>query len=103
MAALLFVSTPWIVQVSTTGFVEGASALYLLMTLYAFLLWKTSPDRSPILLALCGYMAGSSVSCKYPGVLFVVLPFAACIAVTHFEKAETGKADARRSRPIINR
>ncbi len=92
VAALLFVSTPWIVQVSTTGFVEGASSLYLLMTLYAFLLWKTSPDRSPILLALCGYMAGSSVSCKYPGVLFVVLPFAACIVLLGFERVRGKRA-----------
>jgi dolichyl-phosphate-mannose-protein mannosyltransferase len=99
VAAVLFVSTPWIVQVSTTGFVEGASALYLLMTLYAFWLWQKSPDRSPMLLALCGYMAGSAVSCKYPGVLFVVLPFAAGIALMDFEKIESGKADGRKRRP----
>ena len=99
VAAVLFVSTPWIVQVSTTGFVEGASALYLLMTLYAFWLWRKSPHRSTILLALCGYMAGSAVSCKYPGVLFVVLPFAACIAVTEFEKAGGGKAGGRKKAP----
>ena len=95
VAALLFVSTPWIVRVSTTGFVEGASALYLLMTLYAFWLWLKSPGRPHILLALCGYMAGSAVSCKYPGVLFVVLPFAACIAVTDFGKAKKREAGGK--------
>ena len=99
VAAVLFVSTPWIVQVSTTGFVEGASALYLLMTLYAFWMWLKSPDREAMLLALCGYMAGGAVSCKYPGVLFVVLPFAACIAVMDFEKAGDGKADRRAEAP----
>ena len=99
VAAVLFVSTPWIVQVSTTGFVEGASALYLLMTLYAFWLWLKDPDRSPMLLALCGYLAGSAVSCKYPGVLFVVFPFAACIAVTDFEKAGNREAGGREKKP----
>ena len=98
VAAVLFVSTPWIVQVSTTGFVEGASALYLLMTLYAFWLWLKTPHRAPMLLALCGYMAGSAVSCKYPGVLFVVLPFAACIAMTDFEKAGSGGAGRRKKK-----
>jgi len=99
VGAVLFVSTPWIVQVSTTGFVEGASALYLLMTLYAFWMWLKSPGRSPMLLALCGYMAGGAVSCKYPGVLFVVIPFAACIAVTDFEPAEEKEAGRKKKGP----
>ena len=102
VAAVLFISTPWIVQISTTGFVEGASALYLLMTLYAFWLWLKSSDRPLILLALCGYMAGSAVSCKYPGVLFVVFPFAACIAVTDFEKAGGREAGRRKKQNRVS-
>jgi len=122
IAALVYLSTPWIVQVSTSGLVEGAWAGYLLLAVYALALggerlsargpgdiaWGLSqfsrsengtvplanapkgegaegphPSRLPegergkhslpyVLLA--GYLAGGAVACKYPAVLFVVLP-----------------------------
>ena len=37
-AAVLYISTPWIVHVSTVGFVEGAFACYLFLALYAAVL-----------------------------------------------------------------
>lgn len=79
VAGVVFVSTPWTVRISTTGFVEGASSLYLLLAFYALLLWRQRSDRSLRLLALVGYLAGAAAACKYPGVLFVVLPLLAWI------------------------
>ncbi len=40
VAALMYLSTGWIVQVSTLGMVEGASALYLLLATYA--VWRST-------------------------------------------------------------
>ncbi|MHC4400035.1 MAG: hypothetical protein ACYTG0_10170 [Planctomycetota bacterium] len=40
VAAVVYISTPWIVQVSTTGFVEGAFACYLFLAVYAVLMWR---------------------------------------------------------------
>ena len=103
VAAVVYVSIPWIVQVSTSGLVEGVSACYLFLAVYAMWLWQddnepvSSPgtsagakqgtprsgsgagqDRSPsgkwTYLGLSGYLAGGAVSCKYPAVLFVVVP-----------------------------
>jgi hypothetical protein len=103
VAAVVYVSIPWIVQVSTYGQVEGASACYLLLAVYAMWLWQeekglvASPgtsagaeqgpqpsgtsagqDQSPAgkgtFLGLSGYLAGGAVACKYPAVLFVVIP-----------------------------
>jgi hypothetical protein len=91
VAALVYISTPWIVQVSTTGYVEGAFACYLLLALYAVLLWQRGPRSSDpgeapgrggsglSRLIVAGYLAGGAVSAKYPGVLFVVLPLTAWI------------------------
>jgi 4-amino-4-deoxy-L-arabinose transferase-like glycosyltransferase len=104
VAAVVYISIPWIVSVSTAGLVEGASAYYLLLAVYAVLLYgrereKTSSENSPARkggvaaadsraaeprpsgrgychLLLAGYLAGGAVSCKYPAVLFVVLPLA---------------------------
>jgi len=99
VAALLYISTPWIVDVSAHGLVDGVSACYLLLAVYAMLLWQAgkgqeqgladryaagtdSPagqaDQSasstgPYLL-LAGYLTGGAISCKYPAVLFVAIP-----------------------------
>jgi len=106
-AAVVYLSIPWIVQVSSLGLVEGPSACYLFLALYAVLLWREwernahpvagmersdPPGRQaggplaldpshPVASHLClaGYLAGGAVSCKYPAVLFVVLPLAVWI------------------------
>jgi len=40
IAAIVYLSTPWIARVSTSGLVEGASACYLLLAVYAVILWQ---------------------------------------------------------------
>jgi hypothetical protein len=83
VAALIYISIPWIALVSMQGLVEGPFAFYLLVSLYGVLLWQPQlamPDRSDRLLALAGFLAGGAVSCKYPAVLYCVLPLAAWIA-----------------------
>ncbi|MBI3838189.1 MAG: glycosyltransferase family 39 protein [Planctomycetia bacterium] len=80
IAALTYISIPWIALVSTQGLVEGGFALYLLLALYAVLQWRKdwqSGEHSTKLLALAGFMAGAAVCCKYPAVVFCVLPLAA--------------------------
>lgn len=121
VAAVIYISVPWIVSVSTAGLVEGASACYLFLAVYAVLLdgrareESTSahtlahsparkggvpsrdrcgsqprpPGRGYGRLLLAGYLAGSAVSCKYPAVLFVVLPLAVWLFIL---QARPGKA-----------
>jgi hypothetical protein len=85
IAAFVFISTPWIAHVSTSGLIDGASAFYLFATLYGLMIWheqcKSDAAATPYLL-LAGFLAGSAVACKYPAVLFVVVPgvvTAACL------------------------
>ncbi len=73
VAVLVFVSTPWVVSIASGGFVEGASACYLFLAVYA-LLRNGEDGKSNVLLA--GYLAGGAVATKYPAVLFVLLPLA---------------------------
>lgn len=95
VAALIYISTPWIAHVSTSGLVEGVSALYLILALYAVMLWRqsalegttTASNSAATLggasrLVLAGFLAGAAVSCKYPAVLFVVTPLTAWIVVS---------------------
>src|SRR5206468_625790 len=85
VAALVYLSTPWIALVSTQGLVEGGFAFYLFLALYGVLLWrekKSASDPSTPILALAGFLAGAAVSCKYPAVLFCVLPLTMWIGYT---------------------
>ncbi|HWB10687.1 MAG TPA: hypothetical protein VG826_15770 [Pirellulales bacterium] len=94
VAAVLYLSIPWVSVVSTSGLIEGALAFYLLLSLYAALLWwrvqdaendQSDADRqgrwkvTDGCLALAGFCAGGAVSCKYPAVLFVAVPLAALV------------------------
>lgn len=101
VAATLYVSTPWIVYVSTTGLIEGAVALYLLLTFAALLRWShftdsqvaghvapaageqsTSPSQTASsLIRVAGVAAGAAAACKYPAVLFVGAVAAGWIAI----------------------
>ena len=78
VAALVYISTPWVVHVSVQGLNEGAVAFYLLLAVYAMLL-STAPDASVMRgrILLAGFLAGSALACKYPAILFVVLPLLA--------------------------
>lgn len=49
IAALVYLATPWIVQVSTAGLNEGVTGCYVLLGFWALWLWSTqSPKPMPI-------------------------------------------------------
>jgi 4-amino-4-deoxy-L-arabinose transferase-like glycosyltransferase len=78
VAALVYLSIPWVTSIASGGFVEGASACYLFLALYAWLLHREQGTPS---LLLAGYLAGGAVSTKYPALLFVLLPLAAAVLI----------------------
>lgn len=82
IAALVYLSIPWIDYVSTAGLVEGAAACYLFLAVYAVLLWRDPQTTSTGRLLLAGYLAGSAVATKYPAALFVLVPLGVWIAWT---------------------
>jgi len=45
VAALLYLATPWIIQVSTAGLNEGVTACYVLLALWALWLWTCQGQR----------------------------------------------------------
>ena len=92
VAALVYISIPGVVAVSPAGLVEGVSACYAFLAIYALLLPNganadpqiTSPkqrESHPSLrqIVLSGYLAGGAVATKYPAVLFVLIPLAAWV------------------------
>ncbi len=68
VAALVYVSIPWVFHVSTAGLIEGTTACYLLLAVYALLLHGGGT------IFLAGFLAGAATATKYPAALFVLLP-----------------------------
>jgi hypothetical protein len=85
--AAIFLATPMLAGLATQSsyVVELPMTAYAFLALYGFLLLRAVPDdarRSRRRLAiLCGVMAGLAVGCKYPAVLFVLVPVLAFILV----------------------
>ena len=103
IAAVVYISTPWIGKVSMNGLAEGVWGFYFFASFYVLLigyqrlkpltsgglasrhaassLADTQSVRAGIweqpvrgFLAVAGFLAGAAVSCKYPAVVLVVCP-----------------------------
>jgi hypothetical protein len=80
VGALLYLSTPWIMYVSTSGLIDGVVGCYLMSAALALLLARRRFALSHHhgggwgLIALAGWLAGSAAACKYPALIFVVAP-----------------------------
>jgi hypothetical protein len=96
VAALIYISIPWIVSISGLGLVEGASACFLFLALYALLLSFQSGGGSSAFVALSGYLAGGAVATKYPAVLFVLIPLAVWIVVGRYRREQAQEAPSPR-------
>jgi hypothetical protein len=102
VAALVYISIPWVTLVSAGGLIEGAFGFYLFAAFYGALIWTnhlSSADGTagqagsgtPVgsaagatqtrwgLLAASGFLAGAAVSTKYPAVLYSAVPLAAYV------------------------
>ena len=104
IAALAYISIPWIALVSMQGLVEGAFAYYLLAALIAVMLWQASQaQQRERLLWLAGFLAGGAVSTKYPAVLYCVLPPAAAIGYSVLDPKRRREPLSRTTswRPIV--
>ncbi len=75
LAALIYLSTPWIYRMGVIAYVEGPLCFY-----HAALLWLAIPggpaDRSGpgSRWMLLGLLAGGAMACKYPALISAVLP-----------------------------
>lgn len=83
ISAVLLLSAPWIVSLATTGYNEGPVAMYAVLAIYALWLAQQAAETSAAwrLVGLAGFCAGAAVACKYPPLLFLVVPLGAWVAV----------------------
>ncbi len=80
LAAVVFLTAPWVYRISIIAYAEGGLTFFLLASLLAvarFAREKTGPN-----VLLCGLLCGSAMACKYPALLSVVAPVG--VAVLYF-------------------
>ncbi|MCA9028017.1 MAG: hypothetical protein KDA86_22595 [Planctomycetaceae bacterium] len=70
LCVLIYLTTPWVYRISIIAYTEGGLAFFLLVTLLAVLLLDVHKHMGLV----AGWLAGSAVACKYPGVLSVAIP-----------------------------
>ncbi|MHB8864042.1 MAG: hypothetical protein ACYC6N_16685 [Pirellulaceae bacterium] len=99
VAALIYISTPWIVLVSVSGLNEGVLAYYLLAAAYTAKLWLDARQTEPVFargyLWWAGWMAGSAVACKYTSAILVVVPLLVLVGVASQRGALRGRLFVR--------
>jgi hypothetical protein len=83
LAAVFYLSTPWIFRISTIAYAEGGLCFYLFAALLALMIaidWRSAGGALPLsgahlrMFALAGLLAGSGMACKYPGLVSIVIP-----------------------------
>ncbi|MDG3003317.1 glycosyltransferase family 39 protein [Paludisphaera mucosa] len=76
LAAVVYLSTPWIYRLGVIAYVEGPLCGYQAALLWAFVRGRKERDHLPVRLwVLIGILAGGATACKYTAVLPAVLPF----------------------------
>jgi len=84
MAAVVFLSTPWIDRITIITYVEGPLTFFVAATLLAVLIaLERFRGGLPALrdVFVVGLLAGSGMACKYTGLLQVVVPMGLAVVV----------------------
>ncbi|MEJ7640169.1 MAG: hypothetical protein WKF75_19940, partial [Singulisphaera sp.] len=91
VAAVVYLSTPWVYRIAVIPYVEGPLCYY-----HAALVWAASralaaePTSRTRLWSVVGLLAGGAMACKYPALISAVLPFGA-LAVFEAVRRRSGR------------
>ncbi len=78
IAAIVYLSTPWIYRIAAIAYVEGPLCFYHGALVWAALRFRgTSGLERRGLCLLTGLLSGCAMACKYPALISAVIPFAA--------------------------
>ncbi len=95
LAALVFLSHPWVIHVSVSGLNDGVLACYVFLAFYS--MWLARHGSCSFLLP--GLFAGAAAAVKYPGLVFAVAPLAAWAALPVGRISNPSLDDGLQTRP----
>ena len=94
LASLIYLTTPWTLRISLIAYAEGALTFYLIAATMTALLVRQFPGRRIGMTIVCGMFAGSAMATKYTGLISVILPTAAVIALQFRKSGNESEDDA---------
>jgi hypothetical protein len=101
LAAVVYVTTPWIDRVTIYALAEGGLTFFLFATLFAAMMsverLRAGLSAQPWIF-ITGLLAGSGMGCKYTGLMQVVIPAAVGLAVAAWFWGERHS----RAEPVAN-
>ena len=102
IAALILLSTPWTLRISIIAYAEGALSFYIIASLMMALLacHTSNPGTRRQFHALAGFLAGSAMAAKYPGVLSAVIPVGLLLVVQGIRRGRTADAGDQAGRTV---
>jgi len=92
IAVVLYLTTPWVYRISIIAYTEGALCCFGAVSLLALIEWgqatsANSTRHSMGLISICGFLSGSAIATKYPGLVMVAIPIGvAVVAITLLQK-----------------
>lgn len=89
IAALVWLTTPWAYRITIIAYAEGGLAYYLLASFLALQLAIANPSPRRSWFVATGFLAGSAMACKYPGLTSVVLPIGLGLIVPFFRRSDS--------------
>jgi len=82
LAAIIYLSTPWIYRIAVIAYVEGPLCFFHAALVWAVVRgWNDSAVPRAPLWCLIGLLAGGAMSCKYTSLLSAVIPFGAAALI----------------------
>jgi hypothetical protein len=76
LAAIVYLTTPWIYRLGVIAYVEGPLCYYHAgLVFVAFRVWNDRSLARGSLWTLLGLLAGGAMACKYPALISAVIPF----------------------------
>lgn len=76
LAAVVYLSTPWIYRLAVIAYVEGPLCYYHAALVWAIARgWNDRELSRGSLWSLIGLLAGGAMACKYPALISAVIPF----------------------------
>lgn len=86
LAVLIFLTTPWTYRISTIAYTEGGLSFFLFAGFFAAAIGCTKSSPNSLLFCLAGFLAGSGMACKYPGLTSAVIPIGLGILIVQLAK-----------------
>jgi hypothetical protein len=80
VAAVVYLTTPWVFRLAAIPYVEGPLCAYHAALVFAAVRMRVGGDESsdwlaPRFVLLMGLLAGGAMACKYPALVSAVVPF----------------------------